>query len=93
MKDNVDNPSQLKDNDLEEVYLKEDNSKEVNRKEATGHKYGDDSFQGGTFDADKTVYELQSSADRNKNCTALEKLSLSIHFGGSNHVADKYGSK
>eukprot|EP00957_Ditylum_brightwellii_P163983 12485488-Ditylum_brightwellii.AAC.1 len=93
MKDNVENLSQLKDNDLEEVCLKEADLKEVNTKKAIGHKNGDDSFPCKTFDEDKTVHESQSSADKDKNCTALKKVSLRVHSGGSNHVVNKCGSE
>eukprot|EP00957_Ditylum_brightwellii_P111001 8465614-Ditylum_brightwellii.AAC.1 len=92
MKDYVENLPQSKDNDLEEVYFKEADSKEANMKETTVYKYGDDSSPNGIFDESKSVYESQSSAGRDKNCTALKKLSLSVHSSGSNHDVDKYGS-
>eukprot|EP00957_Ditylum_brightwellii_P098047 7469054-Ditylum_brightwellii.AAC.1 len=69
MRDTVENLSQLKDNELEEV------------------------FSGENFDDDKTVYDSQSGADKDKNCTALKKVSLSVHSEGSNDVVDKYGSE
>eukprot|EP00957_Ditylum_brightwellii_P068876 5228103-Ditylum_brightwellii.AAC.1 len=92
MKDNVDNLSQLKYNDLREANSKEANSKEANTKEVTGHNYGDGSFPSETFDEDKSDHESQSSADRDKTCTSLKKVSLSVHSGGSNDDVDKYGS-
>eukprot|EP00957_Ditylum_brightwellii_P094201 7172326-Ditylum_brightwellii.AAC.1 len=93
MRDTVENISQLKDNDLEEVSFREADLNNANTEEATGHKYVDDSFSGEIFDEDKTVHESQSCANKDKNCTALKKVSLSMHSGSSNHVVDKYGSE
>eukprot|EP00957_Ditylum_brightwellii_P032625 2472700-Ditylum_brightwellii.AAC.1 len=73
MRDTVENISQLKDNDLEEVSFREADLNKANTKVATGHKYVDDSFPGENFDEHKTVHESQSGADKDKNCTALKK--------------------
>eukprot|EP00957_Ditylum_brightwellii_P132696 10118619-Ditylum_brightwellii.AAC.1 len=76
MIDHVENLSQSKENDLEEVYLKEADLKEANMKEANIHNYGDDCCPDGNFDEAKSVHESQGSAGRDKNYTALKKLSL-----------------